>query len=239
MKLRRLVVGLALAGAACSAAPTAPLPEAAPDAWLQEAGDETTAVVPDPTTPPLSAGTETPTPVASTTVEATGAAPEPLGTPLGKAAGVPERSAHPAPVGLRMPSIGLDTTTVVSVGVEDDGEFEVPPADQVGWYRHGPAPGQQGSAVLAAHIAAEGVDGAFRDLDQLDAGDRFEVLDEAGGSQQYEVVGLGEFEKTRLPFEELFAKDGPPRLVLITCGGDFNPSLRSYESNVVAFALPV
>ena len=31
---------------------------------------------------------------------------------------------------------------------------------------------------------------------------------------------------------------GPPALVLITCGGDFDRSIRRYRSNVVVTAVP-
>jgi hypothetical protein len=39
--------------------------------------------------------------------------------------------------------------------------------------------------------------------------------------------------------DRIFAKDGDPVLTLITCGGDFNRSLRSYEDNVVTYAVPI
>ena len=37
----------------------------------------------------------------------------------------------------------------------------------------------------------------------------------------------------------LFARDGAPRLVLITCGGPFVPELASYRDNLVVVAVPV
>jgi hypothetical protein len=37
---------------------------------------------------------------------------------------------------------------------------------------------------------------------------------------------------------EVFAAGGPPRLVLITCGGAFDRSTRHYADNVVVFADP-
>jgi hypothetical protein len=38
---------------------------------------------------------------------------------------------------------------------------------------------------------------------------------------------------------EVFAVGGPPRLVLITCGGAFDRRTRNYADNVVVVAEPV
>jgi hypothetical protein len=37
---------------------------------------------------------------------------------------------------------------------------------------------------------------------------------------------------------DLFATTGPPRLVLITCGGPFDSTTRNYQDNIVVFATP-
>jgi hypothetical protein len=37
----------------------------------------------------------------------------------------------------------------------------------------------------------------------------------------------------------IFARDGPQQLVLITCGGPFDPSTGNYEDNIAAFATPI
>ncbi len=139
--------------------------------------------------------------------------------------------------GLSLPVIGVDGAPVEPVGVEPNGEMEIPPAEEVGWYRFGAAPGESGSAVLAAHIAYDGIDGVFRYLDRLGAGDEVAVSFDDGSSERYRVTEVVTFDKEALP-DDLFARDVPERLVLITCGGEFNPALRSYESNVVAYAVP-
>ena len=43
----------------------------------------------------------------------------------------------------------------------------------------------------------------------------------------------------RRQLEDFFARDGTPRLVLITCGGRFNRSLNSYDDNVVVISVPL
>ena len=38
--------------------------------------------------------------------------------------------------------------------------------------------------------------------------------------------------------ELVFARDGDSRLVLVTCGGRFDPARRSYDDNIVVRAVP-
>jgi len=143
------------------------------------------------------------------------------------------------PVGLRLPTLGIDEALVVAVGVEANGDFEVPSADEVGWYRFGPTPGGPGSAVLAAHVAQDGVDGVFRYLTDLKVGAEFSVVFDDGAESDFRVAAMDQYDKDELPTDDFFRKSGEPQLVLITCGGDFNRQLRSYDDNVVAVAVPI
>jgi sortase (surface protein transpeptidase) len=130
---------------------------------------------------------------------------------------------------------------VVAVGVEDNGEMEVPyDVDTVGWYRHGPLPGASGSAVLAAHVDLAGKGpGVFFDLTTLTPGDVM-VVDFNDGSQAgFEVLARRTYDRSSLPLDTIFADEGPPFLTLVTCGGAFDRSTRHYESNVVVYAVPV
>lgn len=164
-----------------------------------------------------------------------------LTRPLGSAAYDPADhvDAAPAPVALSIPVLGIEGAPIVDVGVAEDGELEIPGADAVGWYRFGPSPGEAGSAVLAAHIAFNRVPGVFRYLADTSVGDRFSVEFDDGSSQTFEIVEEAQYDKQELPFDRVFAKGGVPFVTLITCGGEFNRSLRSYEDNIVAYAVPV
>jgi hypothetical protein len=146
-----------------------------------------------------------------------------------------------APVGLRIGEIDVDAP-VAAYGVDRrTGEMDVPSNVQdVAWYQFGPSPGQAGSAVLAAHVdlASQGA-GVFFNLDKLQPGDLISVDYEDGSSQDFEVRARAKYEKTAIPLDVIFASDGPPVLTLITCGGGFNPSIQTYDSNVVVYAFPV
>ncbi len=127
---------------------------------------------------------------------------------------------------------------VVDVGYDAGAaEMEVPgSAAEVGWYRFGASPGQDGSAVLAAHVDFNGRPGAFYDLHRLEAGATVVVVMDDGTRQRWEVVARRQYGKELLPTDAIFARDGEPTLALITCGGPFDG--RRYEDNVVVFARP-
>ncbi len=141
------------------------------------------------------------------------------------------------PTALRIESVGIDAP-VRSVGIDPAGEFELPPGSEIGWYRFGPAPGADGSAVLAAHVDWNGRPGAFFELQETTIGDRVTVSYDDGSEASFVVVDVHRHAKSELPLDTVFERTGPPRLTLITCGGDFNPQLRSYEDNLVVIAEP-
>ena len=146
----------------------------------------------------------------------------------------------PAPVALRVPDLRIDAP-VVDVGVTGDGAVQVP-ADgwRVGWYRFGPVPGEDGSAVLVGHVdTARQGPGALHPLARAEAGQVVEVVLADGTARRFAVTARREVAKADLPVEELFERTGPARLVLVTCGGEFDEETRSYASNVVVAAQPL
>ncbi|MFI7430501.1 class F sortase [Micromonospora sp. NPDC049836] len=178
----------------------------------------------------LASATATP---AATATGTTGRVPVNTGT-------LPADATVP-PTKLRVPAIGV-TATVNPVGVNArTGEFEVPPSvDQVGWYRYGPGlEATTGSVVIAGHVdSAEQGRGAFFRLRDLDRSDLLTVTGADGRERRYRVVAREEYAKTRIPLDRYFARDGRPRLTLITCGGPFDPKTRHYRDNIVVTAVP-
>jgi sortase (surface protein transpeptidase) len=147
---------------------------------------------------------------------------------------------QPAPVALAVPALDV-AAPVDPVGVRDDGQMAIPDdVDRVGWYRFGPAPGSGGSAVLAGHVDGreQGL-GELARLREAEVGAEVLVTDTAGGTTRWRVVSRAQIDKRALPVDRLFAREGPPRLVLVTCGGDFLPEHGAYESNVVVVAEPL
>ena len=152
----------------------------------------------------------------------------------------PALATYPVPRRVRIPAIDV-ATRVVPVGIDKNEALEVPDDVRlVGWYDLGVPPGaERGSAVLVAHRDSRTQGhGVFYDLGQLDVGDRVTVRNDAGEDLTYSVVSRESILKKRLPYEELFAVDGPPRLTLISCGGYYDPNNGGYQDNVVVTALP-
>jgi hypothetical protein len=151
-------------------------------------------------------------------------------TPVSPEQGVP-------PVRLTIPGRGVDAP-VEPVGVEPDGRMALPDlVDRVGWYRFGPVPGEPGSAVIAGHVddREQGL-GALAPIREAAVGDEVVVTDAAGTSIRWRVLSRELIQKQALPMDVLFAREGPPRLTLVTCGGPFLPEFGSYRDNVVVVA---
>lgn len=147
----------------------------------------------------------------------------------------------PAPARLVIRDLGVDAT-ITGVGVQPDGAMVIPAAPtSVGWYRYGSAPGDpEGNTVIAGHVATrEDGAGALAPLRGAKPGMRVTVTTADGTTHRYEVVGRELVVKKALPVEEIFAREGKPLLVLITCGGEYLPELRSHRDNVVVTAVPV
>lgn len=171
--------------------------------------------------------------------DGTTAAAEPR--PVTRSARIGDLDQAPAaiPERLRVPQLDI-ASAIVTVGVDDDGDMAVPEdVGDVGWYRHGPAPGEPGAAVIAGHVdSREQGRGAFFDLRRLDVGARVEVTDSAGDVQRFDVVARRTYDKATLPADTLFSRTGPSQLVLVTCGGTFDSDAGSYRDNVVIYAQP-
>ena len=144
------------------------------------------------------------------------------------------------PTGLDLPTLGVHAV-VHPVGMSD-GQLEVPtnPAD-VGWWSGSVAAGSPtGATIIDGHVdSAEYGVGALYRLTDLAVGDHIQVTVVGGGTIAYQVNERRTYDKhTGLP-PGIFSTDGTHRLALITCGGTFDSTTGSYESNVVVFASPI
>jgi hypothetical protein len=144
------------------------------------------------------------------------------------------------PTRLTLPGLGI-TTTVVPVGVDDGGDLEIPDNPQtLGWWQDGATPGDdRGAVVIDGHVDSYRYGtGFFVSLRRLQSGDAV-VLDGRNGARSDWTVGSAAlYPRDALPYDQLFSHDGPPRLVLITCGGVFDRTSRSYSDNLVVTAYP-
>ncbi|GAA0800628.1 class F sortase [Spirilliplanes yamanashiensis] len=140
------------------------------------------------------------------------------------------------PTRVRVPAIGVDSP-LERLRIGANGELTTPrDFGQAGWYADGTAPGDVGPAVIAGHV--DSVDGpaVFFRLRELAAGDTIEV---SRGDQQvtFTVVSTAWYPKSAFPTERVYGPTPDRQLRLITCGGGFDPSRRSYRDNLVVYAV--
>ena len=145
------------------------------------------------------------------------------------------------PVHVKIQSLGIDAP-VAPVGIDiEKGVLGVPPPIQrTGWWKDGAAPGARtGSILIAGHVDRAGIGpGAFFRLHEANAGDHVTVTTRGGRTFTYRVVSVKTYLKAKLP-PDVYSLKGRPRLVLVTCGGPFLPSLGHYRDNVVLTAVPI
>jgi sortase (surface protein transpeptidase) len=150
------------------------------------------------------------------------------------------RVAPPAPTRLEIPDLGIDVV-VQPVGLDDQGRmalFDDPAV--AAWYQWGPAPASDaGSTVIAAHVDSLEYDLLpFARLQNATPGVAVYVTDASGTRHGYAVQGVEVLEKTGVDWAAAFDRAGPPRLTLVTCGGEFDRVNRRYLSNLVLSAVP-
>ena len=134
-----------------------------------------------------------------------------------------------------------------------DGSLFVPLDPRiVSWSSQDVAPGTgHGTIILVGHINYGGVAGAFADLADYRVGQIITLVMADGRRMKYAVAAEPiEVNKDKLGprRQELFdqthsyglagkAKTG--RLLLLSCGGEFDNRTGHYESNIFVYALPV
>lgn len=147
-----------------------------------------------------------------------------------------------APRSIAIPEIDVDAD-VARVGMADEVTMEIPSDIRtVGWFRLSqPLGRERGATVLVGHRdGRRDPDGVFRHLEDLDRGDQLLVWDDRGRRWQYQVHSIETLSHDRLAqrARELFSQFGVPRLILLSCGGDYVKTRGGYQANIVVTALP-
>ncbi|MDQ0736362.1 class F sortase [Arthrobacter agilis] len=165
----------------------------------------------------------------------------------GLAAEIPVRTADaavrpplPPPVSLDVPGTDI-SVRVIDVGIGEDDAMEIPDSFwEAGWYRYGPAPGAEaGHAVIAAHVDSQTEVMPFARLKDVDPGTIITVGLADGRTLQYRVDDVRNVPKATFDGSEIFRRDGPHQLKIVTCGGRWLLDKGDYEDNVVLTASPL
>jgi hypothetical protein len=147
-----------------------------------------------------------------------------------------------SPLSVTIGALGV-SAPLVPVGIMSDGAMEIPEeVGVVGWYaREGRriSPGDPGTAVLAGHRdSRQQGRGALHDLGELEEGDVIHVVHIDGHVSVWQVDRTMLTPRDELPTDALYRSEGAPQLAIVTCGGRFERSARSYTHNVIVIATP-
>ncbi|MFD5327689.1 class F sortase [Streptomyces sp. NPDC127092] len=141
------------------------------------------------------------------------------------------------PVRVKVPSAGVDTGPVLSLGLNPDGTVEVPSvaqADRIGWYDKGVTPGETGPAILIGHYDTADGPAVLRNVGHIRVGDRVTVTRADGTDAVFRVRELEQVGKKTFPTEKVYGDTTRPELRLITCGGELVDGHR--PDNIVVYA---
>ena len=220
-----VVVLLAMAGAGMIGASVRTVPPPHPPQPLAQAGPA------DPTTTAPVDGTATETADQASAHDEATDAPDPDAAPVGL-----DRS---TPTTITIPRIGVNAE-IMTLGTNPDGTVQVPPLDQAqraGWYSPGVSPGEVGNAVIVGHVDSAKLGPAvFFNLGSLQRGDTITVAREDGGSVTFTVDEVKSYPKTDFPTELVYGPSDKPSLRVVTCGGVFDRTARSYLNNIIVLA---
>ena len=141
-----------------------------------------------------------------------------------------------APAQLALPGGG--TAKLIQEDLDADGALKIPEGlDEAAWW--GAKLGaDHGVALLSGHVNWKGKKGPFDELWQVKQGQEVKLTDAAGGAWVYRVDTTETVHKSELAgrSEQLFSPDGPHKLLLVTCGGEYVGGKEGYEDNRVVTA---
>jgi sortase (surface protein transpeptidase) len=122
-----------------------------------------------------------------------------------------------------------------------DGVMQAPTGPNVvSWYKETARLGENNNIVIAAHVNWWNVpEGPFYHLQDLQEGDRIEILGEDGRTYVYEVQWVRQESNLEAPDPEVVGPTDEQSLTLITCGGEWDASISEYNERTVARAIQV
>ncbi|MCX6785851.1 MAG: class F sortase [Candidatus Komeilibacteria bacterium] len=141
------------------------------------------------------------------------------------------------PVRLKIPKINVDAA-VKYVTLTADGVMDVPGGpDDVAWFKLGPYPGENGSAVITGHYGPwkNGKGSVFDNLNTLSNGDKLYVEDNNGKIISFTVRESREYDQQADASDIFGLNDEKSHLNLITCAGAWDKTNKSYSDRLIVF----
>ncbi|CAL9313900.1 class F sortase [Streptomyces olindensis] len=139
-----------------------------------------------------------------------------------------------------IPGLGVQAP-VVARGLDARGALDPPPYDQpgvVGWYAGGVAPGAPGTALLVGHVDTDTRPAVFYKVSAMRPGQTIRVIRADAKVAEFTVESVQVLTRDRFDAHQAYGprQSGRAELRLVTCGGSFDRTTRSYTANVVVSA---
>ena len=140
------------------------------------------------------------------------------------------------PLKLKIPAIDVDAN-IQKIGLKSNGDMGAPTNYyDVGWYKFGPKPGDQGTAVIIGHLdTATSPYAVFFNLDKLKQGDLVYVKNGSGETLIFKIFGSKIYQYNETP-QEVFGPTDKKQLALITCTGNWMADKKMYDERLIIFA---
>jgi len=153
---------------------------------------------------------------------------------------IPARAAPAVPPGftpitrLVISSIGLDTPVVTAPEVERAGLLTWDVPKFVAGHAEGSAgAGQSGNTILIGHLTSLTLGNVFEHLDQVAVGDTIQIFS-ADNAFAYRVTDVQDVARTDV---SVLAPTQAPSVTLITCSGQWLPTVHDYNQRLVVRAI--
>lgn len=139
------------------------------------------------------------------------------------------------PIRLKIPTINVNAN-IQELGVNSKEEMDVPSnIIDVGWYKLGTVPGEQGNAVIDGHLDGKnGEAGVFANLSKLKKGEKIYIEDDKGTTITFAVRESRAYDPGYAA--DIFISSNSAHLNLITCNGVWDKNKKSYSKRLVVFA---
>jgi hypothetical protein len=138
--------------------------------------------------------------------------------------------ARSAPVSIDIPALSISSSLGPARGLESSGAIDDAPLSGPSWslpwwYDEGPAPGQDGSAVILGHVDSAigtGGLGVFLRLGDVRPGESIDVGLADRSTTHWIASSTYLYSDAAFPDALVYSGSGRPTLRLVTCGGSFD-----------------
>jgi len=140
------------------------------------------------------------------------------------------------PTQLNIENISV-AAAIYPVGLTSAGDMDIDESPtELAWYKLGPKPGEEGSAVIAGHYGwKDGIPSVFNDLNKLVKGDKLSIVGEDGQMKEFVVNRTAVYAPDQDATDVFRSYDGKAHLNLITCQGAWNNTTHTYTERLVIF----